>query len=147
MKKQWRALVSLLERWVRTSVASLKKLFDPAIFVGDRDRVRKPDESDEDDKKLGELNRTWRQMLKEDPWMQKLMTHVRLLLWVVGIFWLSFVVAGQLLPARHPLLVWFIAGSAATIPYWLWIGGWHKKIEVKVFEAFQKKFGKHFHRR
>jgi hypothetical protein len=147
MKEGWRGFLLQCEAEVCRILAFLRKLFEPAIFVGNRDRARKPDEEDTDAARLGEFDRNWRQMLKDDPWMQKLMMHVRLLLQVSLVFFAIFLICGLVLSAKHPILPYIMGGLAATIPYWIWIGKWNKKIEIKVFEAFKKRFGKHFHLR
>jgi hypothetical protein len=152
MEEQWwERVAAKLEKWTSGVFQFIKKMFDPAVFVGNRDRVRKPDEPDEDDKRLVELNRTWRTMLKEDPWMQTLEPHKRLCAGIIGAFFFSFVVIvlQQLLPVKHPLLSWLIAGACATLFFYglLFIARWKNQIEDKVFEEFKKKFGKHFHKR
>lgn len=145
MKDEWQGFLLQCEAFGRKFLAFLRKLFEPVVFVGNRDRAKKPDEEDPDAKRLGELDRSWRQMLKSDPWMQKLMTHVHLLLQASLIFFAIFLICGLTLRAKHPVFPYIFAGFAATIPYWIWIGKWNKKIELKVFEAFKKRFGKHFH--
>lgn len=145
MKEKWREFLPDFGALWGKIVACLRKAFEPAVFVGNRDRVRKPGEEDPDAKRLGELNQSWRQMLKDDPWMQKLMTHVHLLLQASLVFFAIFLICGLTLGAKHPILPFILGGFAATIPYWIWIGKWNKKIELKVFEDFKKKFGKHFH--
>jgi len=144
-KNWWKVLAMHYEQGKKKVRGWMGKLFNPAVTVGDRSRARGRDEKDPDEDRLAVLNRTWREMLREDPWMIKLMVHVRLLMLVMVIFFSLFVALGQVLPAKHPALSWVIAGSGATLPYWLWVGGWYHKIEKKVFEAFKKKFGKHFH--
>jgi hypothetical protein len=132
--------------WLKKKARSvISCMFSPGLFVGNRDRVRKPEEKDGDDERLLELNKSWREMLRDDPWMKKLMTHVSLLCAAMGIFFLIFWLAGLYLPAKHAIFSYVCAGVAATIPYWLWVGKWHNKIEKKVFEAFKKRFGKHHH--
>ena len=126
---------------------SLKKIFGSTYKVGNFDRVLKRGEVDEDDAHLADLNRTWRAMLLEDPWRKLLMTHVTLLLNISGFFFLIFFFSGLYLPTKHWLPSTVIFANSLTIPYWLWIGGWYNKIEKRVFEAFKKKFGKHFHLR
>ncbi len=123
----------------------LKKSFGPVHQIGNFDRVLKKGEVDPDEAHLTDLNRTWRTMLLEDPWRKRLMTHVSLLLNICGFFFLIFFFSGLYLPAKHWLPTTVIFANALTIPYWLWIGGWYNKIEKRVFEAFKKKFGKHFH--
>lgn len=145
MKDEWRGFLLQCEAFWRKVFAALRKSFEPAIFVGNRDRVRKPGEEDLEQKADEDRNRIWRQMLKDDPWMQKLMTHVHLLLQASFVFLAIFLICGLMLSAKHPVFPYIMAGFAATIPYWIWIGKWNKKIEVKVFEAFKKRFGKHFH--
>jgi hypothetical protein len=125
----------------------LKKMFDPAVSVGDKRRVKQKGEQDADDDRLVELSKSWREMLRDDPWRKKLMTHVTLLSSAMGIFFLMFWLSGIFLPAKHPIFNYLCAGILATLPYWCWIGGWHRKIEEKVWEAFKKRFGKHFHKR
>ncbi len=121
------------------------RMFSPALFVGNKERVQKPEEKDRDDERLHELNKTWREMLRDDPWRKKLMTHVSLLTTATGIFFLMFWIGGSFLPAKHPIFSYVCAAVAATIPYWLWVGRWHYRIEKKVFEVFKKRFGKHHH--
>lgn len=125
----------------------VKNMFAPAMVVGDKRRARGKGELDPDDERLIELDKTWREMLRDDPWRKKLMTHVQLLLCAMGIFFLMFWLSGMYLPAKHPMSGYIGAGVLATIPYWCWVGGWHKKIEDKVFAEFKKRFGKHFHKR
>lgn len=132
---------SYLERF-RSAVA---KQFDSAVKVGNPEHALKKGEQDGDDERLSALNRTWREMLKEDPWMKVLMVHVHLLVQVSLVFFVVFFVGGMLLEARHPIFTIILACFAATIPYWLWIGSWNRKIESKVFAEFRKRFGKHFH--
>ncbi len=127
--------------------AILKKMYAPAVFVGDKKRVRQKDEQDPDAAHLAEVNKTWRKMLRDDPWRKKLMTHVSLLTSAMGIFFLMLFLGGLFLPAKHPIFNYILAGIFATLPYWFWIGGWHRKIEEKVWEAFKKRFGKHFHKK
>ena len=134
-KKNW---VERLRRLVHT-------MFSPSIFVGNKDRVKKKGERDVESERLGDLNKTWRTMLREDPWYRKLMTHVSLLINVAGALFLIFFVSGLYLPAKHWIPTLVILANLTTIPYWLWVAIWRRKIEVKVFEAFKKKFGKHFH--
>jgi hypothetical protein len=86
-------------------------------------------------------------MLRDEPWRKKRMTHVQLLCSAMGIFILVFVLCGIFLPVRHPIFGYIAALLFATIPYWCWVGGWHRKIEEKVWEAFKKRFGKYFHKR
>lgn len=131
------------EGWLRTL---LKKAFGP-VQVGNFDRVPKKGDVDTDEAHLTDLNRTWRAMLLEDPWRKRLMTHVSLLLNICGFFFLVIFFSGLYLPAKHWLPTAVIFANALTIPYWLWIGGWYNKIEKRVFEAFKKKSGKHFHLR
>lgn len=128
-----------------TWLNSLKKAFGPVYRVGNFDRVLKKGEVDPDEAHLTDLNRTWREMLLEDPWRKRLMTHVSLLLNICGFFFLIFFFSGLYLPAKHWLPTVVLLANALTIPYWLWIGGWYNKIEKRVFESFKKKFGKHFH--
>ena len=125
--------------------AALSKLFAPAVKLGNPDRALKKGERDGNDEQLTDLNRTWREMLKEDPWMKKLMTHVALLTQASFMFFLAFFVCGLTLRAKHPIFNFIIAGFFATIPYWFWVGRWYGKIEQKVFAEFKKRFGKHFH--
>jgi len=143
-------LQDLYSRARRYSLAIRKfiiRQFEPAMRVGNPERARKKGEIDPDDKRLLDLNKTWREMLRDDPWRKKLMTHVQLLLSAMGIFFLMFWLSGTYLPAKHPISGYIAAGVAATIPYWCWVGGWHRKIEEKVFAEFKKRFGKHFHKR
>ena len=132
---------------VRIVRAVLLKMYSPAVEVGNKRNVRQKDESDADDKVGIELNRTWREMLREDPWQKKLMTHVTLLLNAFALFFLMFWLSGLYLPAKHPISGYSCGGVVATIPYWIWVGRWQCKIQKKVFEAFKKKFGKHYHLR
>ena len=125
--------------------AILTKMYSPAVEVGDKRNVRKKDEIDADDKRGAELNKTWRKMLREDPWRKKIMTHVRLLTSAMGLFFLMFWLDGIYFSSKNSISGFICGGVAATIPYWLWAGKWHHKIEKNVFEAFKKKFGKHFH--
>lgn len=147
MNKKLRDFLSICAAMVEKARKILKKMFDPAMVVGDKARALKRGESDPDDKKLAEVNKTWRAMLRNDPWRQKLMTHVRLLSIAMGIFFLMFWLSGMYLPAKHPISGYICAGVFATLPYWLWVGGWHRRIEEKVFEEFKKRFGKHFHKK
>lgn len=132
-------------RMVRAVWHCVRHPFETAVHVGDSTRARAPGEADPDAEHLAKLNRSWREMLSEDPWMKRLMTHVRLLLWVVGIFSATFFTLGMVLPPKHPALSWLVSGVAATIPYWMWVGRWYARIHERVFEAFKKKFGKHHH--
>ena len=125
--------------------AIIVKLFEPAVRVGNPDRVLKKGENNPDDERLTKLNSTWRTMLREDPWMKKLMTHVNLLIQATTAFLVAFFVCGLVLEVKHPVFTYIIAGTFATIPYWFWVGRWHNKIEKKVFAEFKKRFGKHFH--
>ncbi len=134
-----------LKWWYKKLHTILLNMFAPVHTVGNKGRVRKKGEPDGDVDRLSDPNKAWRQMLLEDPWRKKLMTHVSLLSSAMGIFFLSFWLAGIYLPARHLVFNFVCAGVLATIPYWLWVGKWHARIEKKVFEAFKKKFGKHFH--
>lgn len=120
-------------------------IFGTALFVGNPNRVRKPGERDGDEERLCDMNKTWRQMLRDDPWRQKLMTHVRLLVTAMGIFFLLIWLSALYLPAKHAFFSYICAGIIATIPYWFWVGGWHGRIEKRVFEEFKKRFGKHHH--
>ncbi len=125
----------------------IKRQYEPVVRVGNLDRVLKKGDKDRDEERLLNLNKTWREMLRDDPWRKKLMTHVQLLLWATGIFFLMFWFSGIYLSARHPISGYIAAGVAATIPYWCWVGNWHRKIEEKVWGTFIKRFGKHFHKR
>lgn len=147
MSKKPRDLLGIGATVVKKVQDILKKMFDPAMVVGDKKRALQRGERDPDDKKLAEVNKWWREMLRDDPWRQKLMTHVRLLSAAMGIFFLMFWVSGLYLPVKHPFFNYLFAFMLATIPYWLWIGGWNRKIEEKVFEEFKKRFGKHFHKK
>lgn len=135
----------MVPKWLHAAWDLLRKQFDAPIKVGNKDRVRKKGELDGDEDRLRDLNRTWREMLREDPWRKKLMTHVQLLMWAMGTFFLAFWIGGMLLPARHIVFNYICAGVFATLPYWIWVGKWHARIEKKVFEAFKKRFGKHHH--
>ncbi len=126
----------------RRAVASL---FAPAVTVGDPNRARKKGELDGDEERLRELNRAWRDMLKNDPWTIRLGSHVRLLQQAMFAIFLCFVFAGATLEARHPIFSFITLFFFVTIPYWLWVGIWHKRINDKVFAEFRKRFGKHFH--
>jgi hypothetical protein len=147
MKDQPRDFFGICASLLKKTHTILKKMFDPAIVVGDKKRVKQKGEQDPDEERLAYLNKTWREMLRDDPWRKKLMTHVTLLMSAMGIFFLMLFLSGLFLPVKHQIFNYIFAGIFATIPYWLWVGGWHKKIEEKVFEAFKKRFGKHFHKK
>lgn len=136
---------AVLDSCIKKIRSILSQMFSPALFVGNKDRVRKPGEEDGDEKHLADLNKTWRDMLHDDPWQKKLMTHVSLLTTAMGMFFVMFWFSGLFLPAKHPIFGYICGGIAFTIPYWLWVGNWHNKIQKKVFEAFKKRFGKHYH--
>jgi hypothetical protein len=144
---QLQDLYSRMERSWSAIWKFIKGQFEPAMRVGNPDRVLKKGEKDPDEERLQNLNKTWREMLRDDPWRKKLMTHVTLLSSAMGIFFLMFWLGGLFLPAKHPIFNYICAGILATVPYWCWVGGWHRKIEEKVFEAFKKRFGKHFHKK
>lgn len=141
-KPEQETVTSVFRRWREKLRAHFTT---PVTFVGDPKRVRKPGERDGDEEKLNDLNRSWREMLQGDPWMKKLMTHVRLLIFTMGIFFLTLWFSGLYLPAKHVFFNYLFACGLATIPYWLWVGGWYGRIERRVFQAFKKKFGKHHH--
>jgi hypothetical protein len=136
---------AMVMKLLRTAWEMLKKQFEPHIKVGNPDRARKKGELDGDEEHLNDLNKTWREMLQEDPWRKKLMTHVSLLTSCMGIFFLVFWLGGLYLPAKHTLFNYVSAGVLATLPYWIWVGRWHARIEKKVFGEFKKRFGKHHH--
>jgi len=125
--------------------SGISKLFAPAVFVGNPERVRKKGELDGDEERLRELTRAWRTMLAEDPCTIRLRGHVRLLQQVMFAIFLCFVFAGSTLEARHPIFSFITVVFFATVPYWLWVGVWHKRINDKVFAEFKERFGKHFH--
>lgn len=120
-------------------------IFAPAIVVGNPERARKKGELDGDDERLRDLDRAWREMLANDPWTIRLRKHVRLLQQAMFAIFLSFVVAGATLEARHPIFNFITLCFFATVPYWFWVGMWNKRINDKVFAEFTKRFGKHFH--
>lgn len=122
-----------------------RRQFEPVVRTGNPDRALKKGEFSADEEKLRDLNKTWREMLRDDPWRKKLMTHVGLLTTAMGIFFLMFWIVGLYLPPKHFIFNYICAGIASTIPYWLWVGKWNNVIEKKVFEEFKKKLGKHFH--
>ncbi len=121
------------------------KLYGPVHTIGDLNRVRKPDEKDADEARLVDFNRSWLLMFREDTGRKRLMTHVSLLVNISGLLFLIFFFSGLYLPAKHWIFSAVLLANAATIPYWLWVGGWYNRIQKRVFEAFKKKFGKNFH--
>ena len=123
----------------------VSKWFEPVVTIGNKERVLKKGECDGNEEQLANLNRTWRRMLLEDPWMKKLMTHVNLLVQAFFCFFVVFFISGLVLPAKHPIFAFVAAAVAVTVPYWLWVGKWHRKIEQRVFAEFRKRFGKHLH--
>lgn len=136
--------VERVRKWFRALIAHL---FDPVHTIGDKSRVRQKGEVDEDEKRLGELNREWDKMLREDEWMVRLMSHIRFLQLYTLTFFIIFVSLGMYFhfPAKHWVYIVPLCFIGATLPYWAWVGSWYGKIIKKVFEAFKKKFGKHFH--
>lgn len=147
MGKESSGFVAHLQKSFNAVCAFFRKIYSPAYQVGNKDRVQKEGELDADDEKLRELNRSWREMLREDPWMIKLMPHVRRLCTAMGIFFLMHVIGGAYFPPKHPLFDWVTICTLATIPYWFWVGGWYKRIQDKVWSLFIKRFGKHVHRK
>ncbi len=139
------AIVRNFKKVCRTVWELIQKQFDAPIKLGDPKRALGKGEKDPDTEHRGKLNRIWREMLSEDPWMKKLMKHVSLLLWVVGIVSATFFVLGLVIPARSTIFDWIAGGFAVLIAYLVWIARWHKKIRERVFESFKKRFGKHFH--
>lgn len=148
MKKYWRRAGERLEEW-RNSTGKLRvllvQLFGSAYKVGNPGRARKSGEQSDEESEYVELNRTWRQMLLEDPWRKSLMTHVSLLINIGGFLFLIFFFSGLYLPAKHPIFNIVLIGNALTLPYWLWVGVWRKRIIQRVFAAFKKKYGEHHH--
>ena len=138
-------LYSLVVRSFGAIRKFVTKQFEPAVVVGDKKRARGKGEQDPDDERLHHLNKTWREMLHDDPWQKKLMTHVRFLQYVMGIFFLMYLFSGLYLPAKHPIGGYISLGVLVSIPYWCWAGNWSRKIVEKVFEEFKKLFGKYFH--
>ena len=116
-------------------------------WIGNFDRVRKKDEVDPNVVELNDINRTWRAMLLEDEWRIRWMTHVVLLINISCFLFLILFFSGLYLPAKHWVANVVIIANALTIPYWLWVGAWRNRIQKRVFEAFKKKFGDHFHLR
>ena len=125
----------------------LKRMYGPAIRVGNFDRVRKKGEKDGDEVQLSDLNKEWSRMLREDPWRIKLMVHVRHLHIVSAVLIVFFVVAVRNLSPHHILFDLMILPILLIGYSWFWIGRWHQRVEKKVFDEFKKKHGKHFHLR
>lgn len=144
MKDKW-GLGEVMSRIRKKLCAAWADMWSPVTFVGNPNRARKSGEKDGDEEKLGDLNKTWCRMLREDPWRMKLMTHVSLLINISGALFLLFFISGLYLPAKHWIFTVVLVGNMATIPYWIWVAIWHRKIQERVFAAFKKKFGKHFH--
>ncbi len=123
----------------------LESAWSPAQFVGRKDRVKPEGEEDPDEARLRELNRTFADMLKRDPWYKRLMVHVSIVMSICGFFGLVLFAAVTYLPAKHWFISCMLVLSAVTVLYWLWIGVWHNKIVQRVFKKFQERYGKFFH--
>ncbi len=137
----------------------LKKPFASHTKLGDLERVKKPGEENGDAEICPEKTKEYEELYLNYPpeeerpegkkhlsWRDKMMTHVVYALLPAGaLFFGSFFVAGLYLGANDPRLTWLLAGCAATIPYWIQIAIWRKRLKKKVWEVFTKKNGKHWH--
>jgi hypothetical protein len=123
----------------------LIKAWSPAHTVGNTDRVRSENDLDSDEERLGELNKQFQAMLDDDPWRKRLMVHVRLLSSGLSFFAIVLLACVTYFPAKHPLISLVLAVFAGSLPYWVWIGVWNKRIVERVFEKFKTRYGKFFH--
>lgn len=134
------------DRVARIAISAFHNAFRPAVFVGNRDRVRALDEQDTDATRLALLNLEWRKMLYGDPSMCALMTHVRFLRVTLFLVMVLFVHLRLIHPDlstawNFPIAIFFFL----TVLYWAWVGMWYHKIEQHVFALFCKRFGSHYH--
>lgn len=85
-------------------------------------------------------------MFYGDPCMVALMTHVRFLRMILVLIMVLLIHVRIVYPdasfvGNIPIATLF----ALSVPYWIWIGVWYQRIEVRVFNEFKKRFGVHYH--
>lgn len=125
-----------------------RSAFKSAVYVPDPSRVYVRRDDDPDTQHLAYLNREWRRMFYGDPWMVALMTHVRFLRVILMLIMALLIHVRIVYPdasfvGNIPVATLF----ALSVPYWIWIGIWYRRIEVRVFSEFKKRFGAYYHLR